>query len=209
MSATLPVDLPLDDEWMPAPGEWFTRRAPELEVSFPERTIELVVMPYEEVTLVEHPRRPGVLVEEVCSRGAYDGVEKRPSRVKVNRDHDDKRIVGKALTLHPSHVDGLVGRLHISNTDLGTETLQLAADGVLDGSAGFRPMAGGVRWETRSRCRLTKCFLGHVALVGEGAYAGARVLNVRDLDGVAPTDTRPNLEQVYAWRLRDRYASLL
>jgi HK97 family phage prohead protease len=193
----------------PPPGQWWERTVTDLEVSFPHRTIELVVMPYEEETIVEHPQRPGVAVVEVCSRGAYDGIERRANRVKVNRDHSDQRIVGRALSLHPSRDEGLVGRLKIAKTVLGDETLELAADECLDASAGFRPMgAAGIRWETRSRCRLLKCFLGHVALVGQGAYTGARVLAVRDADPV-PRPARPNLDQVLAWQLEERYAPLL
>jgi HK97 family phage prohead protease len=194
----------------PPPGEWWERKVQELDVSFPERTIELVVMPYEEETIVEHPQRPGVAVVEVCSRGAYDGIERRANRVKVNRDHRDDRIVGRALTLHPSRTEGLVGKLRIANTPLGDETLELAADECLDASAGFRPInPGGVRWETRSRCRLLKCFLGHIALVGEGAYPSAKVLAVRA--AAAPPAERPatpNLDLVRAWRLTERYDSL-
>jgi len=149
----------------------------------------------------------------VCERGAYDGIERRANRIKVNRDHRDDRICGRALALFPSRDEGLVGRLKIAKTALGDETLELAADSCLDASAGFRPMPGGIRWETRSRCRLTKCFLGHVALVGEGAYVGAKVLAVREAARDGAPAPRPNLEQVKAWRLQDqlaeRYGSLL
>lgn len=198
------TDLPTG----PAPGEWWERRVSDLDVSFPERIIELVVMPYEEETVVEHPQRPGVAVVEICTRGAYDGIERRANRVKVNRDHSEQRIVGRALTLHPSRAEGLVGRLRIAKTALGDETLELAADDCLDASAGFRPMPGGLRWETRSRCRLLKCFLGHIAMVGEGAYPGARVLAVRDAVRVERPLT-PNLDRLRAEMLRERYGSLL
>lgn len=192
----------------PPDGEWWERRVSDLDVSFPERTIELVVMPYEEETVVEHPQRPGVAVVEICTRGAYDGVERRANRVKVNRDHDDRRIIGRAMSLHPSRTEGLVARLHIANTELGSETLELAADECLDASAGFRPMPGGIRWETRSRCRLLKCFLGHVAMVGEGAYPGAKVLAVRGRSEPVDRPPTPNLDIVRGWRLTERYASL-
>lgn len=198
------IDLPQG----PPPGEWWERRVTELDVSFPERTIELVVMPYEEETVVEHPQRPGVAVVEVCSRGAYDGIERRANRIKVNRDHRDDRICGRALTLMPSRTEGLVGRLKIARTTLGDETLELAADDCLDASAGFRPMDGGITWETRSRCRLTKCFLGHVALVGEGAYVGAKVLAVREAAAVPVPPRTPNLNALRALMLRDRYPDL-
>jgi HK97 family phage prohead protease len=192
----------------PPEGEWWERRVSDVDVSFPERTIELVVMPYEEETIVEHPQRPGVPVVEICSRGAYDGVERRTARVKLNRDHDDRRIIGRAVSLYPSRTEGLVAKLRVANTDLGNETLELAADGCLDASAGFRPIGSdGIRWETRSRCRLLRCFLGHVAMVGEGAYEGAKVLAVRHAEQVKRGPT-PNLDVVRGWRLADEYHSL-
>ena len=193
----------------PPEGEWWERRVSELDVSFPDRTIELIVMPYEEETIVEHPERPGVAVVEVCSRGAYDGIERRANRIKVNRDHRDDRICGRALSLHPSREEGLVARLRIARTALGDETLELAADECLDASAGFRPMPGGLRWETRSRCRLLKCFLGHIAMVGEGAYVGAKVLAVREAQRASGKPATPNLDRLRAEMLRERYGSLL
>ena len=194
----------------PPEGEWWERRVTELDVSFPDRTIELVVMPYEEETVVEHPQRPGVPVVEICSRGAYDGVERRANRVKVNRDHKDERIIGRAVSLHPSRLEGLVAKLRIARTELGNETLELAADGCLDASAGFRPKRpDGIRWETRSRCRLVKCFLGHIAMVGEGAYSGAKVLAVRHHDAPEPEQAlTPLMDAFLAQRLSDRYDSL-
>jgi len=205
MTTTVTADLPTG----PPPGQWWERRVTDLDVSFPERTIELIVMPYEQETVVEHPQRPGVAVVEVCSRGAYDGIERRANRIKVNRDHRDDRIVGRALTLMPSREEGLVGRLRIARTTLGDETLELAADDCLDASAGFRPMGpDGIRWETRSRCRLVKCFLGHVALVGEGAYVGAKVLAVRENARVDVPPATPNLNALRAQMLRDRFPDL-
>ena len=118
------------------------------------------------------------------SRGAFDGIQKRPGRIKANRDHDDRRVVGKALSLHPDSDQGLVAEIKISNTELGQETLILADDGVLDVSAGFMPYSRpgeppAERWENRSRRRIQKAWLGHIALVPEPAYEGARVLAVR------------------------------
>src|SRR4029077_19129165 len=135
--------------------------AKQIGVSFPDRTIELVVVPYEEETLVE---RDGVMVREIISRGAFDGIERRPNRIRVNRDHDVTRTVGRAVALHPSREEGLVAEIKIANTDLGTETLNLADEGCLDASAAFLPMRAGEKWESRSRVRMLKCWLGHIAM---------------------------------------------
>jgi HK97 family phage prohead protease len=184
-------------------GELYFRSSTVADVSFPNRTIELIVAPYEEEALVD---RKGVLVKETIAAGAFDGIQRRVSRIKVNREHDVHKVVGRAVAIHPSRKEGLIAELRISNTDLGTETLELANDGVLDASAGFLPLPDGEKWETRSSVRVTKAWLGHVAMVAEPAYEGARVLAVRHkTDGTAAT---PNLDQVKAMLAEERYRQL-
>lgn len=189
-------------------GELEYRSAHVAGISFPERTIEVVVMPYEQETLVEHRGR---MVREVCSRGAFDGIERRAQRVRVNRDHDVRRTCGKAVTFHPTRDEGLVAELRISGTELGEETLQLADDGLLDASAGFLPMGpDGEVWETRSRRRLNKVWLAHIAMVPDPAYDGAHVLAVRsaadELVVPAAVVATPNLDKLRAMMLDERYA---
>lgn len=169
-------------------------------VSWPNRTIEVIVTPWEHEAVVDdYPGRG--LVTEVFSRGAYDGIETRPNRVRVNRDHIAERTVGRALTFSPKHERGLVAELKIADTLLGDETLQLAADDCLDASAGWRPMPGGLRWEARNRVRVVKAWLGHIALVPEPAYEGARVLAVRADSPTAaePPQLTPHRDELQAW----------
>ena len=187
-------------------GELRFRQAALAGVSFPERTIELVVMPYEQETVVEHKGR---MIREIIARGAFDGIQRRANRIKVNRDHDEKRVVGRAIAIHPSREEGLVAELRISNTPLGDETLTLADDGVLDASAGYLPMPNGEKWLTRSSVRILKGWLGHVALVPEPAYEGAQVLSVRQkAEPVGEPTPTPNLDQVRDWLLQERYQEL-
>jgi HK97 family phage prohead protease len=183
------------------------RAATQIGVDFEQRIVELIVMPYEEETLVEWQGR---MVAEVCSRGAFDGIERRSNRVKVNRDHDITRTVGRAIALHPGREEGLVAELRIAQTPLGDETLTLAEEGILDASAGFLPMPGGQQWETRSRRRLNKCWLGHIAMTPDPAYEGARVLAVRDRDAITVEQAaaKPNLERFLASLRHDRYSRL-
>lgn len=189
------------------------RAAQQIGVSFPRRTIELIVMPYESETLVHERNRT---YREVVSRGAFDGIERRANTIRVNRDHDVRRLVGKAVNLHPSRQEGLVAELRISKTDLGDETLTLADDEVLDASAGFalllddngRVKQGAEVWENRSRRRLNHLWLGHIALVPEPAYADARVLAVRHQDVSAAANATPNLDALEVRRLRQEYAAL-
>jgi HK97 family phage prohead protease len=177
------------------------RTVTDLEVRWPDRVISLVAVPYDtDGVVIVHGR----MCVESHAPGAYDGVERRANRVKVNRDHDYHRTVGRAVALHPSRTEGLVTELRIARTPLGDETLALAEDESLEASVGFQVMPHGETWtEGRSRRRVTKAYLDHIALVPEGAYEG-RVLSVRMgptilTDSVAaPVDT-PNLDEVLAW----------
>jgi HK97 family phage prohead protease len=191
-----------DTETAPA-GQLRWRTAAQLGVSFPERTIELVVMPYETEALVPYGAR---MVKEIVSRGAFNGIERRSNRIRVNRDHVAERTVGRAVALHPSREEGLVGVIRIARTELGDETLALADEQCLDASAGFLPFPGGEVWEERARVRIRKAWLGHIALTPDPAYESAQVLAVRkeqEADGV-PVPT-PNLDVVRGWMLEQRY----
>jgi HK97 family phage prohead protease len=191
-----------DTETAPA-GQLRWRTAAQLGVSFPERTIELVVMPYETEALVPYGAR---MVKEIVSRGAFNGIERRSNRIRVNRDHVAERTVGRAVALHPSREEGLVGVIRIARTELGDETLALADEECLDASAGFLPFPGGEVWEERARVRIRKAWLGHIALTPDPAYESAQVLAVRkeqEADGV-PVPT-PNLDVVRGWMLEQRY----
>lgn len=181
------------------------RSVSDFEVRWAERTIELIAMPYDiDSAVMVHGRA----IIESMAPGSFDGVERRANRVKVNRDHDLERTVGRAVALHPSRREGLVAELRIAKTTLGDETLALADEQSLEASVGFAVMPGGERWlEQRSRRRVTKAFLDHIAMVPEGAYEG-RILAVRTATmtttagltyAPAPPAATPNLDEVHAW----------
>ena len=189
------------------PGVLRFRAATQVGVNFPKRLIELIVAPYEETTVVTQPYGHPVL--ETFARGAFDGIQRRPNRIKVNRDHDEQRVVGKAVALYPSRDEGLVAEIRIARTELGEETLTLAEEEILDASAGFLPMPEGEEWnQARTEVRIRKAWLGHIALVPEPAYEGARVLAVRAEPEGQGAILTPNLDRVRAWLLEDMYASL-
>jgi len=191
-------------------GELRWRIAQQVGVSFPKRTIELIVIPYETEALVPFKGR---MVTEVISKCAFDGIERRANRIRVNRDHQVERTVGRAVALHPSREEGLVAEIRIAQTALGDETLQLADEEILDASAGYLPiLPGGEVWESRNRVRIEKAWLGHIAMTPDPAYPDARVLAVRHetspaivLEEKVPT---PNLDAVRAWQLEERYSQL-
>jgi HK97 family phage prohead protease len=174
-----------------------------VDVSYADRTITVVVMPYEVTADVMWNKRP---VTEVISRGAFDGIQRRANRIRANRDHKDERTFGRASAFRPDQPEGLVADIHVARTPLGDETLTLAEDGCLDASAGFRPMPGGLSWETRDSYRITKAWLHHIALVPEGAYGeNASVIEVRGAfagitESAVPSAT-PNLDLARAWLL--------
>jgi len=197
-------------------GEIEVRAAELLDVSFPKRTIELIVMPYEAEALVMYDGR---MITEICSKGAYDGVETRVGRIKVNRDHVRERVLGRSTKFHTSRDDGLVAECRIANTPAGEEALELCADGILDASAGFGLMRKNGRtgpvipnaetWENRSRRRLNHLYLDHIALTPDPAYEGANVLAVRDRDEpVAAVVAKPNLEAFQLREWQEKLAAL-
>jgi HK97 family phage prohead protease len=181
-------------------GQLRYRAVETLDVNYPNRTIELIVTPYETPAVVQMGGRN---VTEVFSRGAYEGIERRANRVKVNRDHDIQRTVGKAIAFHPSREVGLVAEVRIAKTPLGDETLALADEGILDASAGYLPMTDGEVWETRERVRVTKAWLGHIAMTPDPAYESAQVLAVRHNAAGGDTEGTPNLDVVRGWLLED------
>ena len=181
-------------------------RAAQLgEVNFPKRMIELVVMPYETETRVVHLGRE---ITEICSRGAYDGVDLRTRRIRVNRDHNISDVIGKAVALHPSREEGLVAEIRIADSREFDKQLVLAEEGMLDASAGFGLMRKEGRvvpdaevWETRDRRRLNHLFLHHIALTPDPAYEDARVLAVRNAQEAAEDVPTPNRDwiRVQGW----------
>lgn len=188
----------MTDEKPRAPIEF--RRATVAGVNFAQRVAELIVVPYEEEAMVEYR---GEMWEESFMRGSFDGLEKRPGRVRANRGHDFSRTVGKAVNHWPSRDEGLVSEIRIAPTILGDETLALLDEDMLSASAGFG-VRGSDQILERPKRRIKRAFLDHIAFVEAPAYAGARVLAVRS-DGeqpeaadLPPLDT-PNLNEVLDW----------
>jgi len=186
-------------------GNLEIRVAQTVGVSFPDRIIEVVTIPYDTPTMVPHEGR---MITETIARGAFDGIQNRPGRVRVNRDHLETRTVGRAVVFHPGREEGLVAELRIAETELGDETLHLAADDCLDASAAFELRATDQQWPTRNHRHVVRAFLRHVAMVPDPAYTDARVLAVRGREEAVEATLTPLLNQVRAWRLQERYDSL-
>lgn len=181
-----------------APLEY--REATLVGVNFAQRTVEVVAVPYGEEALIEYR---GETWRESVMRGAFDGIENRPNRVRANRDHDKTRTVGKAIAFYPSRQEGLVAEIRIGHTQVGDETLALANEDMLSPSVGMGIPGSGQVLERPYR-RITKAFLDHIAFVESPAYQGARVVAVRS-EGEAvsaaslPPLVTPHLDEITAW----------
>jgi HK97 family phage prohead protease len=166
------------------------RTAAAVEVRHAQRIIDLIAVPYNETTRVL--RRDRWVTESVDPQ-AFHGL--RGERLTVNRAHDAENPLGFVSAFHPNDPRGLRAELKISNTSAGTDVLELAADGLLASSIGFQPLTE--EWSTdRSAVKVTRAKLVHIALTGDPAYKGAKVLAVRTDPGTPPRVPTPNLDRV-------------
>jgi HK97 family phage prohead protease len=167
------------------------RTAAALEVRHAQRVIELIAVPYDEPTEV---LRRGRMVTETVASGAFAGVH---GDVTVNRAHDLERPLGRVLSLHPQDPRGLRAELRMSRTAAGDEALELAADELLSASVGFQVLPGGEEWtHDRRAVKVTRAKLVHIALTGDPAYSGARVLAVRSAAPIPERVPTPNLDRI-------------
>jgi HK97 family phage prohead protease len=150
------------------------RTATDLTVRHAQRMIDLIAVPYNEP--VEVMRRARWVTESV-DPDAFTGVH---GDVTVNRAHDLESPLGRVTALHPKDPRGLRAELRISRTSAGDDVLELADDGLLSASIGFMPLPGGEEWSAdRSAVKVLRAKLFHIALTGDPAYKGAKVLAVR------------------------------
>jgi HK97 family phage prohead protease len=178
------------------------RTATTIGVNHEQRIVEVLAVPYNETTEV---MRRGKWVTESVDPGAFIGAkgEVTTEIITVNRAHDLERPIGRVRDLHPGDPRGLRSELKISRTRDGDDALVQAEDGLLSASIGFVPI--GELWTLdRSAVKVTKARLVHIALTGDPAYKGAKVLAVRSADE-APTQPvlTPNLD----WLLLDMRTS--
>jgi phage head maturation protease len=190
-----------------------SRAATVGEISFPQRTIEVLAVPYDQEALVEYR---GELWLESFERGAFDGIQDRPDqhKVKAYRDHvagahmrgtSTSGLVGQVVSFAPDRPDGLLGVTKIAPTPLGDETLTLANMGILGVSVGFG-VRGSDQVLNRSqqppRRRIRRAFVDHLAFPDNGAYEGAQVIDVRRERQEArelPKLETPRLDEIVAW----------
>jgi HK97 family phage prohead protease len=168
------------------------RTAGAVEVRHAERVIDMIAVPYDERAEVLRRDR---WVAESIDPDAFTGVA---GDVTVNRAHNLEQPLGRVTAFHPTDPRGLRTVLRISRTRDGDDVLELADDGLLHPSIGFQVL--GEKWsEDRSNVRVTRAKLVHIALTGDPAYKGAKVLAVRTSDAGGGADVRvatPNLDRL-------------
>lgn len=144
-------------------------------VTASERLIDVIAVPWEQPTEI---RWQGETWTETFQRGAFDGQQ---ADVRVNREHERGRTVGKIIEVDPSHSDGLWVRVKVAKTQLGDETLALAEEDMISASVGFTvPRMGDMRIDRRNKTRrVLRASLDHLSLVEAPAFVGAKVLAVR------------------------------
>ena len=176
------------------------------DVRFGEREIDVLAIPYETPTDIAERGR---VYTETIARGAFGNVGSRASRIKVLREHNPMLPIGRCVRLDADDQRGLLATLRISTTEMGDETLVLAADGVLDVSCGMSSQ-GGDQWDDRrSMVRRSNLRLHEISLVALAAYEAAAVLAMRadpvEVDLLPPAGT-PRLDEVRAWIADVRYS---
>src|SRR5690606_9848694 len=105
-----------------------------------DRIITMLAVPYEKPT--DDVVYRGRVWRESFARGAFEGVEQRNGRVRVNREHRKGNTVGKVVEFHPDTADGLVADVKIVASQKGDETLALAEEDMISPSVGFRLKKG-------------------------------------------------------------------
>lgn len=182
-----------------------TRSAAVSGVQARERIISLVVVPYDEWTPIVDP--DGKAVEECVAPGAFGTIQNRADRFLVNLEHDLNHRVGRCVKLIPDAPRGLLADVKIRRGAEGDQILDDAEDGMLGASIGMGVYPRDMTWLTRTRRRIVKAYLDHIALTWTPAYAGAGVLAVRSAPAtvaVPPVPT-PNLDAIRLASLREQY----
>lgn len=158
-------------------------------VDVSERLVTVIAVPYNEPAQVMYRSE---VWNEIFMRGALDSVAAAPHRVRVNRGHDKERTVGKVMQFWPDREEGLVAEIRVAKTPLGDETLALAEDDCLSLSVGYGVRLSGQELDRRSMTRrINKAYLDHLSFVESPAFAGAKVLSVRDSNGGEAANLSP------------------
>lgn len=177
------------------------RSAAVADVSFPDRTITVLAVPYEQTT--DKVVYKGRNYAESFARGAFNGISTRQmsqqEKTMVRREHTGPTI-GK-VTKWTEGTDALFCEIRVAQTSLGDETLQLTHERMLYPSVGFYlKRLSDQELNHRSdpaRRYIRRAFVEHVAMTDAPAYDGVDIVDVRS----AATDPVTDSERVTTPRL--------
>jgi HK97 family phage prohead protease len=146
-------------------------------VDAPERTITGVVAPYDETSHM-------VIGGERILRNAFNrSITQRAKRIPLCVNHDHSTAVGFSREWQNTD-EGLIGTFGFRQTDLAERALADATEGVYpEMSIGFFPLAQSRASDGVMEVREGR--LIEVSLVLAGAYEGAQVLGVREINELA------------------------
>lgn len=149
----------------------------DLEIRGDGRTVYGLAVPFDTPAEIREGRQSYL---EVFRMGSFaktinDGV----GRVKFLLNHDRQALpLGRAVALREDPA-GLVGEFRVSDTEFGSQALELIRDGVLDAlSIGFRPIRDNWNAE-RSMVERIEAALPEVSAVAFPAYQSALISGVR------------------------------
>lgn len=126
---------------------------------------------------------------ESFSRGAFRNAIANPRSVKLLSQHDrGANPLGVATVLRDDHA-GLYSEFHVSRTQAGDETLELAKDGALSFSVGFVPVDPAPRSFEDDGAHVVRKLvdLREVSTVTWPAYQAAKISGVRSALGALAT----------------------
>src|SRR5262245_21107319 len=127
------------------------------------------------------------LTDDIIEAGAFGEID--PEEIRLFRDHDQGKVVGKWLNFEQKgkrlEVEGEIGL----DLAIGLETYKLMKHGYIKGlSVGFRPNRGGVTWDEKNDIRYIKSAkLLECSIVSIPANPNARLHAVKSL---SPENTR-------------------
>lgn len=150
---------------------------PVVDVNTRTRIITVIAVPYGQRAQISFK---GQTWSEIFERGAFDGIDADPEKVRANREHNRADAIGKAVRFDTRDPRGLIADIQVARSTRGDDTLALATDKALSASVGFGVKPGGEQLDrfTRTR-RITRAWLDHIALVQAPAYDGATILAVK------------------------------
>jgi HK97 family phage prohead protease len=152
------------------------------------REVEGIVAPYGETSYLTPDPHGERFLRGSLSRSVRD----RGMRVKLFRNHDHSRAVGRATAWNADDPAGLWGRFKVAATPAGDEVLTEVREGTLDAfSIGFRALV--THRAVDSVREVVAAELHEVSIAPMGAYEGARVLALRTPGELLPPMPLVNL----------------